>query len=845
MAGWIIDNLHDGMNLRDAAPQILPTETQESVGLDFSVPGVIKPMREGLLTWTLPADILDARTVYLNQVKYLFTTHADGLRVTTGATTTLVDLAFTGHFKILPINDEYVIMSDGTRQRKWMPGWATTYEWGLNTPPDPVLAVGTPTTKTIDDFEVLGDYVFYIVAVTIVPAVGDTYSDGTTTYTVIRGRYNGLPGSIDGEIAVWGAAPPVSTTGILTQVVGTGDATIAYNAYAPTGGSWTITGGGAGGAIVADTTNFKAGDQSIKLICDAGNSIIATKTVALDLTYFTTPGDAVQYMAILLSFFAQNLANVGTIILRLSCATDGLFNSDYYQMTVTLGGYSGVQLVQSGIGIVASVQSAVQAPTTTPFVISGDVPPGDTPTQKKYDLQTILAGVTSATSLAWTDLNMLVTDFLRVGTAIGRDWSTITGIQIEMAAINGQAQVSFDSWLLGGGNLFGSYWVAVAYQNELGNYGPYSNYVGPITVTAQPLGISGLTPDTDPQTRWRRLAILGGSLNQPMVAYLENNIDSTMNYDQTEASLVEVENYFNNKKPPTCVDMVSWAGRIWMVNGDNTLRFSEPLLFEGFPLQNQLILTEGEQLRQVAVMGSYIASRGKDREHLTQLTGDTPAYWQTVLGAKQGAVSSRLLLTDISGGQVYSSKLGFYISDTYYLPKINPVITDFTKVFGDMIGDRAYLAFTDKDGVPRVMRIDYRLGKAVAHYVGNFTPSTIFADQIEGKVYYALAAEIYEFDAGTNPLPTKLVIPEQLCKTTALKDFFSLDYLLTGGPLNTAMILDGVSLPASLVWPNADRRHDPVSLPQGTVGSQLGFTLTTTTEDFVLICPLEMDQVPV
>ena len=596
--------------------------------------------------------------------------------------------------------------------------------------------------------------------------------------------------------------------------------------------------------MVPDPVNFRDGTQSMKLTCDAGETIIAQKAASLDLTYLDTPGDAPAYLSILFSFFAQNLANVNTIVLKLSCAADGLYNSDYYQMTINLGGYGAAQLSEQNNGVIASVQSQTQTSTINPFILQGDVPPGDTPIQKQYDLQTIQAGLTLANSMSWTNLNILQTDFLRVGATVGRDWSTITGIQIELTAINGQAVVSFDSWYLGGGNLFGTYWVAVAYQNELGNYGAYSNYVGPITVSAQGIEISGLTPDTDPQTRQRRFAILGGSVNQPMVAYLPNNTDTSMDYDQPDVALVEVENYFNNKKPPTCVDMMSWAGRIWMVNGDNTLRFSEPLLFEGFPLQNQLILTEGEQLRQVAVMGSYVASRGKDREHLTQLTGDTPAYWQTVLGAKQGAVSSRLLLTDVGGGQVYSSKLGFYISDTYYLPKINPIIADFTKVFGDMIGDRAYVYFKDTDGIDRVMQIDYRLGKAVAHYVGNFAPSAIFADNIEGVVYYALGNQVFAFDSGPNSLPTKLVIPPQLCKTTAVKDFFGMDYALSGGPLSLVLELDDGPLPA-LPMTDANRHTDPFTFPVGTLGEEISLTITSTTQDFVLICPIELDQVAV
>jgi hypothetical protein len=839
MAGWVIDSLHAGMNLRDEAPQILPGETQESVGCDFSVPGVVKPMREGLLTWTLPANILDGHIVYLSQIKYLFTTHADGLRVTTGTTTTLIDSTFTGPFKILPLNDEYVVMSDGTRQCKWKPGWAATYEWGQNTPPDPTLAVGTSQSKAIAPFETVGHYSFAVSGITTPPAVGATYTDSAMTiWTVVSVSLTGTAPNILGTLNLVGLIAPAAP-GNLTKTAGAGDALIAYSATTNVS-NWSVT----GATIEPDLVTKKDGAQSMKMKVTLGSTGVAQKVLNMDLTYFATPGDAGQYLTLLLSFFAQDLVNVSTIVIKFSCAADGGYTTDFYQMIVTVGGYSTVQLAQSGLGMMASVQTQMQATAASPYILKGDVPPGDTEIQKQYDLQTILAGITPASSLSWANLNILQSDFVRVGSTAGRDWSTITGVRIELTPVNGNAEVNFDNCSLGGGNLFGSYWVAVAYQNELGNYGPYSAFVGPVTVAAQPLLIGGLNVDSDPQTTKRRLAILGGTLTQPMVAYLANNSATSMNYDDPQETLVEVESYFNNRKPPACVDMVSWAGFIFMVMGDNTVRFSEPLLFEAFPYQNQLILTEGEQLRQIAVAGSYVAARGKDREHLIQLTGEVPSYWQTILGAKQGAVSSRLLLTDISGVQVYSSKLGLYISDTYYLPKINTVIADFTQIFGDMIGDRAYLYFQDKDGIDRVMRIDYRLGIPVAHYVANFAPSSIFADQIEGKVYYALGINIYEFDAGILPLPTKLVIPEQFCQSTGLKDFSCLDYLLTGSPLTAELILDGEDVPASLVLPIANRRSTPLSLPLGLTGTQLGLTITSDA-DYELILPIEMEQVGV
>ena len=81
--------------------------------------------------------------------------------------------------------------------------------------------------------------------------------------------------------------------------------------------------------------------------------------------------------------------------------------------------------------------------------------------------------------------------------------------------------------MYGGGELWGYYQVAVAYQNELGNYGPFTKFTDSIYLEAQQLEIDDLTPDTDGQTTKRRIAIIGGSITQPMIIYLDNNVDTS------------------------------------------------------------------------------------------------------------------------------------------------------------------------------------------------------------------------------------------------------------------------------------------------------------------------------
>lgn len=788
-----ITDLNLGMNLRDPAAAVAPGETGVSEGCDFSVPGQVRPMRQPVLDQTLPADVQDAVDLYLAGVKYRFTTHTDGLRVsyynTSGAwISILIDASFTGTFKALPINDEYAVLSNITLNRKWKPGWTATYQWGLNTPPDPVLTAGVPLTKIIDDFEDLGD--------------------------------------------------------------------------------WSFTGGGGGASLVADTTNVRTtGLQSMQLTCDANETIVAVRSVALDLSRFTVPGDAGSQPLIKFSYFAQDLAAVLSLKIKLSCAADEKFDKDYYQLTVDLGGFAYVQLAPTTIGAYSSVQGTdqptpwqsnlIQDASGAWYMINPDgtqtLLPTVTNTQVQQYVIQAQSRTTGSSGQTWTDLKIKVSDFARVGNTAGRDWSTITAISIEMQASALQAIVSFDGWFLnGGGNLFGAYWLAVAYQNELGNYGPFTQFVGPVTLEAQKLNISNLTPDTDGQTIKRRFALLGGSLTQSLVSYLEDNTSTSLAYNEDENALTDVEINFNNKKPPVGIkDMMEWAGQIFCVIGDDKIYYSIPLFYEAFPALNYRIMAEGEQLLQVDVSDqNYVAARGKGREYLTQLTGAGPAFWQTSKGADVGAVGSRLLLKDLAGGRVYASKMGLYISGGgtrgQYLPKINPVIHDPSEMFGAMNSDRAYLYFQDQDaktkiaGIDRVMRVDYRLGKAVAHYVGNFKPTAIFADEILGKVYYALGAEIYEFDAGTLPLPTLLTIPEQMCGKAGAKDFVIIDHELSGEAISFSLTLDRVALPGTYALPVAMRESDPVSLPMGTFGNQLGIILSSTTQDFTIFLPIEL-----
>jgi hypothetical protein len=795
----LIENLHLGMNLRDAGLFFKEGETAESLGCEFGVLGQVTPMREDLLAWTLAATIVDAKVSYVGQTQYLFTTHSDGLRVTYGSTTTLLDSSFTGPFCILPINDEYFVLSNGSISRKWKPGWSQAYQWGLNTPPQPTAAKSTVSDKTIADFE-------------------DLYY-------------------------------------------------------------WVQAGGGASGALAADTTHYTEGTQSMQLTCSAATVCTGTLETSLDLSEISASVGVGTNAYIGVDYYSVDLAYVRRITFKMSCAADKGFDKDYFVYTVEIPSTEQSTILDPQYG--KANEATENQPDTTwvqnlPFDVSNQydrsftsveeqalynfsVPVDDNwrvgqettvQTLTTYKPETRVKSETGS----WTQLKIPTASWQRVGSTSGRGWDTITAIRIELEAQTEDAEVSFDNWRIVRGQTSGTYYFAVAYENELGNYGPYSEFSEAIATTGEPIAIGNLTPDTDGQTTKRRVVVIGGSLTEFFVFTIDDNTSTSYDYDLDDSELTEVETNFHNRPPPACTDMVEANGRIFLVGVDgfpHHMVYSNELFYEAFPYANYRVVTEGEDLKQVAKLGDYLAARGKHREHLFLLTSSDPASWSQRPGAREGAVTQKLLLELEGTQQVYASKKGLYTSslgggDGFYLEKINPAIDSdsMDDVIGAMAGKKAYLSFTDTDGTARVMRIDYSHGFPLAHYVRNFTPAAIFADQILGKVYYASGIYIYEFDSGDNPLSIKIVLP-LWCKNKQVKDWSKLIYQLSGGPLTLSWARDGTAVSGSLSLDEAVGESDPQTLPLGTTARELEITLESTDQDFTLKLPWEFEEVPI
>ena len=820
MGNIVISDLHKGMNLRDAAEDISPGETGESIGIDFSEPGIIKPMRSDLLVQEFDSGVPDvqwAEKVYIQNVEYQFTTHSDGMRVTIAGVVTLLDAAFTGTFKCLVINDQYVVFSNATLVKKWMPGWAATIQWGLNTPPAPTLALAALTTKVIDGFDSLTN--------------------------------------------------------------------------------WTRAGGGTAGAMALDNTYYNSSTGSIKMTASAKTSVTITKPVTLDLSKFTTVGD-LGLGWIDAWFLASDLTAVTALHVSFDCSTGANFKTDWYQSDITINNVASASL---SYGAGGTVDVPTSGGNTIPVTTSGQyatlvydaslnqidvvgIPGKKTKKQTivKYqsfgisdaplDFQQVIVLTkkkrqTVATSAVWMHFRFQLSEFTRNGADPNRDWSTITAIQIKFDCGATAGSVNVDSLnLLGGGYPFGSYWFAQSYENDFGNYGPFSEFAGPIDAEGQQIIISGLTPDSDTQTTKRRIAVIGGSMTDPMVFFITNNTATSYTYNLEDTAFTTIETNFHNDPPLPCTDMILAGDRVFMVK-DNQLLYSNIEFYEGFPESNYLIFPN-EVLKQVAELGNqYVAVRGL-KEVLIQLLSSDPTTWAIVAGAREGAASSNLLINVGNGQHVWASNSFFWSgTDAEYLPKVGFAVSDFTQVFGAQASDLVYLWFMDTSGTPCVLRIDYRLGDPIAHYVENITPTCIFADQATRQIFYSLGNKIYQFDSGGDAMPVKLVIPEQFAQSSKIKDFSAINYDLAGGPFDMQIVRRRKTLTGVYSLPDSDLDGDAVTLPPGSTISQ-GFILATaggsslvvdedglyavdengaiaSDEGFVLTLPIKIDYVEV
>lgn len=762
----IITSLHKGMDLKDVALDVKPGFTGISVGCDFGQPGVVTPMASDLLIQTFTPGALDidwARIVYIQDVAYQFTTHADGLRVTVAGAVTVIDSAFTGTFCCLVINDQYVVFSNGTINRKWAPGWASTDQWGVNTAPMPTLSLGALTTKTIDSLQ--------------------------------------------------------ATTG------------------------WTA---GSGATVALDgVTTPPAGSASVKLSGSANTTVAMSKLISIDLSKFTTSGD-LGTASIQFWFYCPNLVAVTALHLMIDCSSAANFTTDWYQTDITINNVASQALGYGSGGaswgnLLAELVAAQQQSANNPALASGAA---------NVDNEQV-----TVSSGKWVQFQIKVSDFIRTGSNASYDWSTISAarFQLDLGQIAGSIDVN-DLQLVGGGNPYGTYYFAVAYEDVFGNYGPYSAYTPAITSYGAPIILSGMTPDTDIHTTKRRLAVVGGSITEPMVVLTGDNTSTTYTYNTEDAALSTSEIYFYEDPPPACASMVLAGGRIFMVSGPY-LYYSDPFMFEGFPAGNYLMFPSENLVQADILQNQYVAARGY-KEHLVQLVSSDPTQWQAMDGAKFGAESSNFLMDLGGGSHVWAANGRFWQSgDTEYLPEIGYVVSDFSKVFGFQAGLFTYLYFKDTSGADWILRIDYRMGTPIAHYVEGLAPSCIFGDPKTLAIYYALGNQIFQFAAGASVLPALLTIPEQFDGKATLKDWQAVQYDLSGGPIGMTLLSErnpfggafGQGTPGQGVYgeggytlPNATIDGDAVSLPMKSSVS-LGLQLSSTTQNWKLTLPFKIE----
>lgn len=83
------------------------------------------------------------------------------------------------------------------------------------------------TTTVVSNLQT-NTYVFTVSGISVVPVVGNTYTNNAVTYTITYTSLNGATGAIKGTIVATGSGVPLSS-GTLTRATGSGDSSITFS----------------------------------------------------------------------------------------------------------------------------------------------------------------------------------------------------------------------------------------------------------------------------------------------------------------------------------------------------------------------------------------------------------------------------------------------------------------------------------------------------------------------------------------------------------------------------------------------------------------------------------------
>lgn len=296
MKAITINNLNDGINVKNDPSAISEGGVVDVVGFDLSKEGVLE-VAQGLLGHNF-GDLVPTgdkqwlQVVYLGTTKYVLVTTTTGLY----ANGVLIDADFTGRFKAVSFLNN-IFLVNGISAKRF--NGTTCYQWGITAPTTtPNIAAGSYLETTIDDLEDLTSWIANQVSCTVSRPV-------TGADLVTNGTFTGSAAGWTVDAVAW--TYNANAVDKDADGVGTVHQTLAHTIGKKYLVTFTIT-----GWTIGSVTPSLGGVDGVAVSANGTYYQIITPTTAGDLTF--TPSSVARFTLDTVSVYESLSKEVGTSI---------------------------------------------------------------------------------------------------------------------------------------------------------------------------------------------------------------------------------------------------------------------------------------------------------------------------------------------------------------------------------------------------------------------------------------------------------------------------------------------------------------------------------------------------
>lgn len=740
MKAIIINNLNDGIDVKNDPSVVSEGGVVDCVGFDLTQEGILKTaqgLADNDIPLSLPSGVIQwMQKVYLGTTLYVLATTTDGLY----SDGVLIDADFTGKFKAIGFAGN-IYLCNGTYARRF--DGTTCYQWGITAPTtSPTISAGTHLYKTIDTFEVTTDWI----------ANGSSCTPSDEAVLIKQGSHSL---QVNVAASTRGKTYDTYTPDIDCTVFSDGTASTQKDYFAV----W----------IMSDSLENL---DEINFILDigAGTFLTDTLTYSISIDHSTKEVDAVllapTYAGTSNQLYEEVVSTTTT-----RTASEQEYAQWLYENQYASGGqiyYSYDYYVQR-FGHTDTVTTITRTPKTTAVAVE--------PVLTDQTLSYWTTGrLFKLRTGAWTELRIPKSMFIQSGNpALG--WDTLCGVKIEVATnANGAVNVYFDDMrIIGGSDFVGDYWFMytwgrmdsldnVVHESSPSRSSQQINIVGPVNFDRHPFVYAARPLSSDAQVNCGIFYAIGGGLSDFWNIYevADNTTAAGTVYSIGECTAKRILLSKGNEPAPTGTDMVLLYNKIWMIGDPNypyLVRSSDilsdgTLAPEGWPTRNAYELTGNHgELLHISVLNKQLLVKGKFGEWIMKIN-DATDYLQVVadqvsdkgLAAANGVIS-------FPSSQIYPSNRGFIESNgqsaNFILPEVEPLIDDhISSAVGVSSGLVSYFSYeTDSYGT-RTAKVDLFRNKPRFTNLNNLLFECLIYDPVVDKVYGIHDGAVYIVDSG-------------------------------------------------------------------------------------------------